>query len=103
MFNGFKMSSFRCMTHVQEIILPKNMFGCRLKLINWDFLGFFTLLVVNQNVDSQLCMDVKTHHLHMNYLKLDYLIFLIEFVSNKMLFAKSNPTNILKSSFFLEP
>jgi hypothetical protein len=101
MFNGFKMSSFRCITHVQEIILPKNMFGCQLKLINWDFLGFFTLLAVNQNVDSQLCMDVKTHHLHMNYLKLDYLIFFIKFVSNKMLFAKSNPTNVLKSSFFL--
>jgi hypothetical protein len=33
MFNGFKMSSFKCSSHVQEIILPKNMFGCPLKLI----------------------------------------------------------------------
>jgi len=35
------------------------MFGYQLKFINWDFLGFFTLLAINQNVDSQLCMDVK--------------------------------------------
>jgi hypothetical protein len=53
------------------------MFGCRLKLINWDFLGFFMLLAINQNVDSQLCMDVKTRHLHINYLKLVFKIFLI--------------------------
>jgi hypothetical protein len=37
MFNVFKMSSFRCKSHVQEIILQKKMFGCPLKLI----LGFF--------------------------------------------------------------
>jgi hypothetical protein len=35
-FNGFKMFSFRCKSHVQEIILLNNMFGCLLKLI----LGF---------------------------------------------------------------
>jgi hypothetical protein len=27
------MSSFQCKSHVQEIILPKNLFGCPLKLI----------------------------------------------------------------------
>jgi hypothetical protein len=32
-FNGFKMSSLRCRSHVQEKILPKNMFGCPLKFI----------------------------------------------------------------------
>ncbi len=31
------MSSVRCMSHVQEKILPKNMFGCPLKLI-FEFL-----------------------------------------------------------------
>ncbi len=31
------------------------MFGCKLKLINWDFPRFFMLLAINQNVDSQLC------------------------------------------------
>jgi hypothetical protein len=40
MFNGFKMSSFRCKSHAQEIILLKNMFSCPLKLI----LGFFRFL-----------------------------------------------------------
>jgi hypothetical protein len=32
--------------------------------------------VINQNIHTQLCMNVKTHHHHMNYLKLDYSIFL---------------------------
>jgi len=32
-FNRFKMSSLRCRSHVQEKILPNNMFGCPLKLI----------------------------------------------------------------------
>jgi hypothetical protein len=42
MFNGFKMSSFRCRSHVQELILPKNMFGCPLKLI----LGFLKIFCI---------------------------------------------------------
>jgi hypothetical protein len=61
---------------VQEKILPKNMFSCPLKLI----LGIsknFAFLAINQNIHIQLCMNVKTHHHHINYLKLDYLIFLI--------------------------
>jgi hypothetical protein len=67
MWNGFKMSSFRCKSHVQEIILPKNMFSCPFKLI----LGFFVFLAINQNICTQLCMNMKTHHYHMSYLKLD--------------------------------
>jgi hypothetical protein len=43
MFNGFKMSSFKCRSHVQETILSKNMFSCPLKLI----LGFFTFMALN--------------------------------------------------------
>jgi hypothetical protein len=39
MFNGFKVSSFRCKSHVHEIILQKNMFGSPLKLI----LGFYRI------------------------------------------------------------
>jgi hypothetical protein len=42
MFNGFKMSSFKCRLHVQEINMPKNMFGCPLKLI-LEFFAFFAL------------------------------------------------------------
>ncbi len=37
-----KTSSFRCRSNVQEIILPKNMFGCSLKLI----LGFFKIFYI---------------------------------------------------------
>jgi hypothetical protein len=43
MFNGLKMLSFRCRSHVQEINMPKDMFGCPLKLI----LGLFTFLALN--------------------------------------------------------
>jgi hypothetical protein len=69
MFNEFKMFSFKCRSHVQEIILPKNMFGCTLKLI----FGFFRFLTIN--IHTQLCMNVKTHHRNMNYLKLDYNMY----------------------------
>jgi hypothetical protein len=36
------MSGFRCKSHVQGIILPKNMFGCLLKLI-LRFFGIFCI------------------------------------------------------------
>jgi hypothetical protein len=42
MFNAFKMSSFRCKSHVKEIILPKYMFSYPLKLI----LGFFEIFCI---------------------------------------------------------
>ncbi len=41
-FNGFKMFSFRCMSHVKEINMPKNMFDYPLKLI----LGFFGIFCI---------------------------------------------------------
>jgi len=40
MFNMFKMSSLRCRSNVQKIILPKNMFGCPLKFILGTFGDF---------------------------------------------------------------
>jgi len=43
MFNGFKMISFICRSHVHEITLPKNMFGCPLKLI----LGFYGIFYIS--------------------------------------------------------
>jgi len=42
-------------THVKETILQKHMFSCPLKLI----LGFSLFLALNQNIHTQLCMDVK--------------------------------------------
>jgi hypothetical protein len=45
MLNGFKMSSFRCRSHVQDIILPKNMFGCPLKLI-LRYFGIFCIFSI---------------------------------------------------------
>jgi len=41
MFNGFKMSNFRCQSHVKEINLPKNMVGYPLKLILGIFGNFY--------------------------------------------------------------
>jgi hypothetical protein len=61
MFNEFKMFTFKCKSHVQEVTLPKNMFGCPLKLI-LGFLGSSTFLALNQNIHTQLCMNVKNHH-----------------------------------------
>jgi len=37
------MSSFRCMSHVKEIKMQKNMFGCPLKFI----LGFFGIFWIS--------------------------------------------------------
>ncbi len=42
MFNGFKMSNFKCRSHVQEIILLKNMFSCPLTFI----LGFLRIFCI---------------------------------------------------------
>jgi len=48
MFNGFKMFSFRCKSHVQEIVLLENIFGCPFKLI----LEFSAFMAINQNIDT---------------------------------------------------
>jgi hypothetical protein len=69
---GSKCLGFRHKSYVEKIILPKNMFGCPLKLI-W---GFSMFLTINQNINTQLYVNVKTHHRDMNDLKLDYSIFL---------------------------
>jgi hypothetical protein len=41
-----------------------------------EFLGIFAFMTLNQNIRTQLRMNVKTHHHHMNNFKLDYSIFL---------------------------
>jgi hypothetical protein len=48
MFNGFQMFSSRCKSHVQEIILPKNVFGCPLKFI-LGFLRIFCIYGIKPN------------------------------------------------------
>jgi hypothetical protein len=56
---------------VQEIILQTDMLGYPLKII----LGFLAFLMIIQNIGTQLCVNLKTHHHDMNNLKLDYSIF----------------------------
>jgi hypothetical protein len=45
-------------------------------------------LVINQNIHTQLCLNMKIHHHHINDLKLDYLIFLIYIFKNKYYLQK---------------
>ncbi len=70
-----------------------------------SFLAFFTFLLVNQNIDAQSCTHVKNHHHHMNYLTLDYSIYLTEICSNMwMLLVKGSPKKITIVFFlFLNP
>jgi hypothetical protein len=68
----FKISSFRCTSHMQEIIMWK---ACLVDFKS-PFLHFLCFLLQNQNIHAQLCTHVKNHHHHMNYLILDYSIFL---------------------------
>ncbi len=46
---------------MKETILPKNMFGCPLKLI-LGLSRIFSFLALNQNIHTQLYMNVKNHH-----------------------------------------
>jgi len=63
------------------------MFDYPLKLI----LGFFAFLAINQNIHTQLCMNVKTHHYHINYLNWIIQIFSFKFVSSKCDLQKVAP------------
>jgi hypothetical protein len=64
-------------------------------VVHWnsflEFLGISTFFAINQNIHTQLCMNVKTHHQHMNYLKLNYSIFSLKFVSSKCYLQKVAP------------
>ncbi len=84
------MFSFRCRSHVQEKILSKNMFNCPLKLI-YGISRNFCIFYYKPKYCMQLCINVKTHHQHMNYLKLDYSIFSLKFVSSKCYLQKVSP------------
>jgi hypothetical protein len=75
MFDGFKTFSFKCKSHVQEIILPKNMFGYPLKLI-LKFYGIFYVYGYKPKYSYTLMYECENSHHHMNYLKLDYSNFL---------------------------
>jgi hypothetical protein len=63
MFNAFKMFSFKCKSHVYEIILPKNMFGYPLKLV-FGFLGIFCIKLKYSYAIMQECeKSTLTHEL----------------------------------------
>jgi hypothetical protein len=55
-------------------------------VVHWnsflEFLKKITFLVANQNIHTQLHLNVKTHHQHMNYFKLENSIFSVN-VSSK--------------------
>jgi len=70
-FNEFKMFSFKC----RSFKIAKKMFGCPLKLI-LGFFEFFCISCYEQNYSYTIMYECENSPLHMNYLKLDYLIFL---------------------------
>ncbi len=59
-FIGFKMSSFRCKSHVKEINMPRNMFGCSLKLI-LRFFGNFCIYGIKLNYSYMIYTIVKNY------------------------------------------
>jgi hypothetical protein len=67
------------------------MFGCPLKLI-LGFFGIFYVFGNKLNINTQLRMNVKTHH-HMNYSKLDYSMFSLKFILSKCYLQKVAPQN----------
>jgi hypothetical protein len=64
--NGFKLSSFRCRSHVHEINMTKNMFGYQLKLI-LGFLGIFCIFGIKLKYSYIIMYDYEksplTHEL----------------------------------------
>jgi hypothetical protein len=50
-------------------IMQKNMFSSFQPILT-----FFVFFTCNQNIDTQLCTHVKSHHHHMKYVILDHLI-----------------------------
>jgi hypothetical protein len=53
--------------------------------------NLFAILTINQNIHTQLNMNVKTHHYHMNYLKSKTnQNFSLNFVSSKYYLLKIN-------------
>jgi hypothetical protein len=66
MFNGFKMFRFKCRSHVKEIIMPKNMFGCPLKFI-LGFFGIFCIFSIKLKYSYTIVYDCEksplTHEL----------------------------------------
>jgi hypothetical protein len=76
MVKGFKILALSPCQHVQEIILPKNMFSCPLKLI-MGFFGIFYVFGYIPKFSYIIMYECETHHCHMNYFKLNYSIFFI--------------------------
>jgi hypothetical protein len=61
-------------------------------VVHWnfflEFLGIFVFLVINKNIHTKLCMNVKTHHCHMNYLNWTIQYLSLKFVSSKCYLQK---------------
>jgi hypothetical protein len=98
------MSRFRRMSHVKEINMPKNMFGCPLKFI-LGFFGIFYIYDINLKDSYTITYDCEkspfTHEL--SYIELFNFSHLILFHVNVI--SKKYFKKILKSffSFFGTP
>ncbi len=82
MFNGFKMSSFRYKLHVKEINMPKNMFGCPLKLILRVF-WIFCISDIKLKYSYTIIYDCEKSPLTHELSYIGLLLFSLNFVSYK--------------------
>ncbi len=98
MFNGFKMSSFRCKSHVQEIILRKNMFGCPLKLI-LGFLGIFYVFSYKPKYSYTIMYECENSPLSHELFQIELFNFSHLNLFQINVFVKSSLTKILKFFF----
>jgi hypothetical protein len=83
MFNGFKMSNFRYRSYVEINLAKKHVW-----LSIETHFGFFYVLVINQNIDTQLCIHVKNHHCHIIISNWTIRFFSLKFVPSKCYLQK---------------
>jgi len=82
MFNGFKMFNFRCKSYVQEIILPKNLFGYPLKLV-LRFYGMFCVYGIKPKYSYTIMYECEKSPLTHKLSYIGLFFFLFNFISYK--------------------
>jgi len=69
------MFNFKCRSHVKELNIPKNMFGCPLKLI-LGFFEIFCIFGIKLKYSYTIMCDCEKSPSTHDYLLFDYSIFL---------------------------
>jgi hypothetical protein len=77
------MSNFRYRSYVEINLAKKHVW-----LSIETHFGFFYVLVINQNIDTQLCIHVKNHHCHIIISNWTIRFFSLKFVPSKCYLQK---------------